>query len=170
MLCVGFPGRNSNCLDQWGDPVIWAAGGGLRERPQRLLQEADRDAQQSHHSPSRLTLKGRKTESRDNLYWPNQSQTQRWWQSAQSMFTQETLSAKWFSTRLSLLLPSCGSHSFDTGDSANTTTNKMSEVGRGGGWLLCKHLWRRVPILARVSGKHTETCDNTPHWQVGNKN
>ena len=39
----------------------------------------------------------------------------------------------------------------------------MSEVGRDGGGLLRKYLRRRVPVLARVSGKYTETCDNTPH-------
>ena len=63
----GFPGRNTDCLDERGDPVVWSSGGGLRERPQGLLQEADRDAQQPHHSPSWITLQGRKTESRENL-------------------------------------------------------------------------------------------------------
>ena len=40
------------------------------------------------------------------------------------------------------------------------------QVGRRQGGLLCQHLRRRVPLLARVPGQHSPTGHHTPHRQV----
>ena len=46
-------------------------------------------------------------------------------------------------------------------------TSLSAQVGRGRGGLLCKHLRRGVPVLARVPREHAETGHHTAHWQVG---
>ena len=128
---TGVPGWNADCVDERGDAVVWSSWGGLRERAQGLLQEADWDAQQPHHPPSWLSLKRRAAESRESLYWHQiKEKLERWWQSALSTFTREMSWAKWFSTRSSPPSHLVGNLSSDIGIWTLTRPYHISWISR----------------------------------------
>ena len=69
-LCTGCSGRHSDLLDDGGEQRVWPTGGGLRERLEGLLQEADRATQLPHMSAPRQPQQGRSTEG-DHLISTN---------------------------------------------------------------------------------------------------
>ena len=132
-------------------------GGGLRERDQGLLQEADRPAEQPHHLALGLPVQGRPAEDHDHLYHRRPLQV---------LEKVDELLAHKFKLKIQGRRRQADHAQDRVGPSLHVAVPVEAPVGRGPARLLRQHLRRRVQVLVRVPRQHPQARHHPPDRQM----